>query len=459
MIDQAERDKQIAQGERLWNRGEISRAEACFRLAVAADPGSAQAHAQLAWCLPESTRTQEAIRHLRTAKDLDPASEKVLESLAKLLVRAGEFDEADQTFRRVLRLNPHSATSLAGVVGCRRFREEDRGLASMIAAAAEESGRTEKQQAHLHRAAGKAYDDLGEYATAMRHFDESNRISEIMSKKEGKAFNAEALGQYTDLLLEAFTADRFDQPASVGSRSELPVLIVGMIRSGTTLMDQMLSRHPDIASAGELNYWTSPHPGVFMRGLLQGRIDLAQANEICSEYRILLRKSGLSESRVIDKMPMNFLGLGLIHLLFPNARIIHCRRNPIDTCLSIYVTELGTPRANFAVSRRNIVAMYRQYLRLMEHWRTVLPPDRFLEVDYEAVVADQETQATRVVDFLGLEWDPVCVDTSSLGVVSTPSAWQARQPVYSTSVERWRRYEPWLGELAELSAPSESTGI
>jgi hypothetical protein len=271
----------------------------------------------------------------------------------------------------------------------------------------------------------------------------------------GENFNSEALSSYVSLLIETFTPQTFAQFSGLGSTSELPVLIVGMIRSGTTLTDQILCRHPKVASAGELNYWTDSQPGVLMHQLLRGRIAPKLAAEICSEYRIVLRKAGGASRRIIDKMPMNFLGLGLIHTLFPQARIVHCRRHPVDTCLSIYCTELGASRPNFAVSRRNIVFMYRQYQRLMAHWRTVLPWAQFLEVDYESLTNEPEVQVKRLVDFLGLEWDETCLDQRvPETVVTTPSAWQARQPIYRTSVERWRKYQPWLGEFAELFPPS-----
>jgi len=456
ITDSEERQRQIAFGEKLYRQGNVGGAAACFRLALAADPGSAQAHAQLAWCLTEPTKAHEAIEHLRIAMDLDPHSEKVLESLATLLVRAGDFDEASQIFTQALRLNPGSATALCGLVGCRKFGPNDRDLTERIASAAEEGGRTEKQRAHLHRAAGKAYDDLGEYETAMRHFDISNQISEQITLRQGKPFGAPQLEAYTNLLIDVFTPEPFIRYSMIGSNSELPVLVVGMIRSGTTLLDEILSRHPKVASAGEVNFWTGPAPGVMLKEFLRGKVDTAKANEVCQAYRILLRGAGPGKIRIIDKMPMNFLGLGLIHLLFPRARIIHCRRNPLDTCLSIYITELGTPRADFAVSRRNILFMYKQYLRLMEHWRSVLPPDCFLEVDYEAIVANQEFEIRRVIEFLGLDWDDTCLEVGKNStIVTTPSAWQARQPIYSTSVERWRRYEPWLGEFRELLPESE----
>jgi tetratricopeptide (TPR) repeat protein len=445
------RDRLLAEGERLYNAGNIAGAKVSFRLAIESDPLCPQAHAQLSWCLVEPRDALEAIQHLRIASDLDPSSEKVLESLGKLLVQVGKFEEAEEIFRKVLELNPRSATSLCGVVGCRKMTQADRALVERIAIAAADPNRVANQRAHLHHAAGKAYDDMGEHEVAMEHFDASNGISERLMIEAGESFNAAALRSYVSLLIDTFTPEIFTRFSALGSTSGLPVLIVGMIRSGTTLTDQLLCRHPKIASAGELNYWTGSQPGSLMRQLLIGRIDRKLADEICHEYRLVLRKAGGASRRIIDKMPMNFLGLGLFHLLFPQARIIHCRRHPVDTCLSIYCTELGASRPNFAVSRPDIVFMYRQYLRVMAHWRNVLPSSQFLEVDYESLTIEPELELRRLVDFLGLEWDSACLDQRPPEtVVTTPSAWQARQPIYRTSIERWRKYEPWLGEFAEL---------
>jgi hypothetical protein len=148
--------------------------------------------------------------------------------------------------------------------------------------------------------------------------------------------------------------------------------------------------------------------------------------------------------------------IGLIHSVFPRARIIHCRRNPLDTCLSIYFTQFLT-RMHFANDRSDLVHEYRQYERLMAHWRTVLPLDRFLEVDYETLVADREAGTRRLIAFCGLDWDQACLrPEDNRRIVRTASVWQARQPVYRSSIGRWRNYEPWLGELREL-LPAEAT--
>jgi hypothetical protein len=168
------------------------------------------------------------------------------------------------------------------------------------------------------------------------------------------------------------------------------------------------------------------------------------------DYLALLRTCSATASCVTDKMPFNFLFLGLIHRLFPGARIIHCRRAPIDTALSIYFTHFSGTH-DFAYRRDDIVHYYREYLRLMDHWRAILPPDRLLEVDYEDMVADPEAVSRRMVAFSGLDWDPACLDFHKTDrPILTASAWQARQPVYRNSTARWKHYEPWLGALRQL---------
>jgi hypothetical protein len=161
----------------------------------------------------------------------------------------------------------------------------------------------------------------------------------------------------------------------------------------------------------------------------------------------VLRGISPAAERVTDKTPGNFQLLGPIHLIFPQARIIHCRRNPIDTCLSIYFTYFGTMK-DFTGDRGNIVFFYEQYLRLMAHWRRALPDNRFLEIDYEALVANRERLTRHMIGFCGLDWDEACLRSErNRRVIKTASNWQARQPVYTTSVARWRHYEPWLGEF------------
>jgi hypothetical protein len=249
-------------------------------------------------------------------------------------------------------------------------------------------------------------------------------------------------------LIERFTSDFFARHARGGGSDETPILVLGMPRSGTTLTERIVSSHRSVAGGGELAFWN-------LKGAVWVDADAGSlagaAEEIRADYLRVLRGIGPDALRVTDKMTFNFLWIGLVHLLFPSARFIHCRRNAIDTCLSIYTRQFGDNWL-FASDRGDLAFYYRQYLRLMEHWRAVIPSNRLLEVDYEDTTDAPEETARNLVAFCGLEWDPACLrPESNPDAVKTASRWQARQPIYRSSVERWRNYEPWLGELRELS--------
>jgi hypothetical protein len=231
---------------------------------------------------------------------------------------------------------------------------------------------------------------------------------------------------------------------------ETPVLIVGMPRSGTTLVEQIVSSHHAVAAGGELGFWRERNRAGL--GIFAADTDPDDARRLAEDYLQVLRTISPSAARVTDKLPFNFAHLGIIRQVFPRATIVHCRRHPIDTCLSNFATNFQIPY-DFAGDRGSLVFFYRQYQRLMAHWRAVLPAERFIEVDYEVLVADPEPLTRRLVAACGLDWDEACLAPHrNRRAIGTASLWQARQPIYRTSVERWRRYEPWLGELRALLA-------
>jgi hypothetical protein len=257
--------------------------------------------------------------------------------------------------------------------------------------------------------------------------------------------------QQNNWRIQAFAAESLRAMPTSDIESERPILVVGMIRSGTTLMEQLLARHPAIGGAGEQPFW-SKNEDMINRTVGAGKADSAFFTSLAHGYLDVLGRVDATSARVVDKLPSNYQVLGPIRAALPNARIIHCRRNPVDNALSIYMMYFDTS-PSYGHDRDNIVFMYRQYERLMEHWRSVLPPDRFMEVDYEDVVADSEAVIRRVIAFCGIEWDDRWHQPQDdLRSVRTPSLWQARQPVYRRSMERWRNYEPWLGELKQLLA-------
>ena len=222
-----------------------------------------------------------------------------------------------------------------------------------------------------------------------------------------------------------------------------------MLRSGTSLTEQIIASHPDAFGAGELPYWGAL-PSVDLHRGITGDIDSAFIGRIAAEYEQVLQHYSANASRVVDKMPGNYCWLGLIATVFPHARIIHTQRDPIDTCLSIYFQNFNS-RSAYGTDLEDLAFYYREYVRLMHHWRSVLPPERFLEVPYEALTADQEGWSRRIIGFLGLEWNERCLEFHKTErKVGTASNWQVRQKIYQTSKARWRHYEKHLGPLLGL---------
>lgn len=429
-------------GDLLMGRGRRDEAAVAYERAQAAAPETTYGRLCGAKAMTLRGRPGEAERLLREIVARDRSSAEVYLVLGLLLNEAGRFGEAGAAFERSLALAPGQATAHYGLVVSRKLTEADRPVVARILARLEGPPMAAPQQMTLHFAAGKALDDLKDYAGAIRQFDAANGIRHRLAPFDRGAFE-----RLVDRLIARFSAAFVAAHPQLGSDDETPVLVLGMPRSGTTLVERILSSHPQVAGGGELGFWNERAPA-----LVDAELDAMgeAAARVRGDYLQLLRTIGPEAVRVTDKMPFNFLWVGLVHLLLPRARVVHCRRNPIDTCLSIYQTQFAQ-NWSFASDRGDLVAYYRQYLRLMDHWRAVLPADRFVDVDYEQATREPEATARRLVAFCGLEWDAACLAPErNPDAVRTASKWQARQPIYRTSVERWRNYEPWIGELREL---------
>lgn len=383
---------------------------------------------------------------LRRVVSLEPGFGEAQALLGTVLLQLGRFAEAGAVLERAIELQPNSPRPYIELVESRKTQEEHRQLLQQMTAMVQQAKLSAEDRRGLHYALGKAFDDLAEYEAAFRHFEEANRL--MLSQLSGEPFDRKAHTALLNLMIERFSERFLDMRKGMGAPTEKPILIVGMIRSGTTLIEQIVSSHPDVAAGGELTYLIQHYEKVLAppagTTLPQVLMDFARG------YLALLNSIGGSKLRVTDKMPNNYFLLGLIHTIFPNARIIHCRRNPADTCTSIYTTPFPRP-LSYAHSPEAIVFYYKEYQRVMEHWRKVLPADRFLEVDYEKLVANPPLETQRMIKFCGLDWDDSCLHHyRNTGAIRTPSWWQARQPVYGTSKGRWRNYEPWLGAFREL---------
>jgi Flp pilus assembly protein TadD len=422
--------------------GRIDEAIGHFRAAAGVAPTTTDRRMDLVMALVLEERMADAEAKLRELVAADPGASEAHALLGRILAESGQFDTAADCFRIALAQQPQKAGVYYHLARARKLTEADRPLIRKMIAAAPAVTLAD-HTIKLNLAIAKAFDDLGEYEQAIRHIGRANVVRKTLS-----TFDRGALAGFVDALIGLYTPQFLARREPRGDPSEQPVLIVGMPRSGTTLTEQILSSHPAVAGAGELSFWPGRDP-LLGGGLDDARLGATQS-AVARDCLALLKRLAPGAVRVIDKNPYNFFCLGLFHIVFPRGRIVHCRRHPIDTCLSIVSTHLN-PRGDVPFDFDDLAFYYRQYQRLMDHWRVTLQADRFFEVDYEAVVADPETQSRALVASLGLDWDPACLrPEDNRRVVRTSSAWQVRQPIYRASLERWRRYEPWLGALSEL---------
>ena len=430
-------------GALVFTLGHREEAAGCFRRAAATGPSTSFGRLGKARALLAEGHDHEAELVLRKMLARDPANAMAQDLLGNVLSEFGRFEEARECFQHAIECAPLLAGSFYDLVRCRRVTRNDDGLLERMEAALATPGLDESHRQRLHLAIGKAADDLGDYGLAMKHFDAADDV-----RRRSVAFDSTAFSIETDRLIARCTSELMARAPALGSRDETPVLILGMPRSGTTLVEQIISAHPEVAGGGELNFWNE-------RGAVWHRSGGAGTETpflvpAAKDYLVVLRAIAPKSARVTDKMPFNFLWAGLIHLAFPRATIIHCRRAPVDTALSIHQTHFH-PSLAFPTGGADLVAYFQSYQRLTRHWRKVLPPDRFIEVEYENLTNEPEPVIRRIIAACGLAWNDACLrPESNPRAVKTPSKWQTRQPIYRTSVARWRRYEPWLGPLRKL---------
>jgi tetratricopeptide (TPR) repeat protein len=432
-----------------WGRNE--EAIEAYRKVKSSSPNTQLGRAGEARALLMQGAHDELLRVLRRAVTLDPNDALALEMLGGVLSSAGAFQEAAGAYDRALALAPDMVGAYYDLVRCRRITEADAPLIARMRAALRLPGLEPDRLSKLHLAIGKALDDLGDYKEAMRAFDAAQAVRDRKSPFELTAFE-----QRVDRIIARFGPDLPARAAMMGNDDPTPVLILGLPRSGTTLLEQIVSAHGRVVGGDELRFWSERGGLIEMAG---AGVEEQFVTQAAADYLALLRSLGPSAARVTDKMPFNFLWAGLIHLAFPRATIIHCRRRLIDTALSIHQTHFAL-RLNMPTGGEALVGYCRVYERLMDHWRRVLPSDRLIEVNYENLTSEPERVIRRVVAATGLAWDPACLSPErNARVVKTPSKWQARQPIYRTAVDRWRSYESCLGPLRALAEPTRDTAF
>ncbi|HEV3262553.1 MAG TPA: sulfotransferase [Gemmataceae bacterium] len=432
-------------------KGKIADAMAHYREALRLNPSFAAAYNNLGLLLLEEGKADEAMANFQQALRLQPDMANAHCNRGMALVQLGEFDAGEASLRESVRYDPNYAppyTHLANLLG-RRFPEKDMDAVRQLLANPHLS---DDNRCRLHFALAHVHDARGEYAEAARHARTAHALDQSVRSRSGLRYNPEAYAQVVDRVLATFTPEFFTRVRGAGIESELPVFVFGLPRSGTSLVEQILASHSQVQGAGEFGLGPRIFQSLLVPGGSEveavsafGRIDNNSLRELAGRSLGLLPVTDSGITRVVDKLPENYLALGVLAALFPRARFIHCRRDLRDVAVSCWVT--GFTDVNWTNDLAAIGSRFLEYRRLMAHWRQVLPVP-VLEMSYEKVVADLESEARRLVAACGLEWDPACLAFyETRRQVSTASASQVRQPIYSRSVGRWRHYEDALAPL------------
>jgi tetratricopeptide (TPR) repeat protein len=425
-----------------------------YAAVLARNPEQVDAMAGMANTLKNTGRHDEALAMARRVVALRPNFGPAAGLHGSILAEIGSIDEALEEYRRAIGLAPNRPEFLYHLALLTRNRPGDATLQGLEAVLPRVASFPPREQCLVHFALAKAYDDIGERECGFAQLLQGNAI-----KRSHTEYDEAATLGAMDRLRHIFTAELLTARGGMGDPSAAPVFIVGMPRSGTTLVEQTLASHEAVFGAGERLELTQAVGRLNAERLGAPRFPEAvwtmtndALHRMGAEYLAALRLLAPDAARITDKMPGNFLFVGLIRLILPNARIIHTMRDPVDTCLSCY-SKLFTGAQSYTYDLAELGRYYRAYRRLMAHWRAVLPADIFLDVEYEALVDDHEAQARRIVAHCGLDWDPACLEFYRTSrPVHTASMVQVRQPIYRSSVGRWRPDPALLQPLLEALA-------
>jgi tetratricopeptide (TPR) repeat protein len=448
-------DVHYNRGNALAQLERVEEAVSAYQRAIELDSNFHHALTRLVQLLWERRQPERAIAFADRACKATPNSAEVHTARGLIRQIMGQRDGARADYETALRILPSHADALSNYVHLERIREPDDWRIQRLESLVNRRQRPLSDRAVLHFALGKAYDDVGAVPAAFSHFDTGARF--VRSQID---YDEDRENRVLSRLIGAFTREQIDRYEADGLSTEQPVFVIGMPRSGTTLTEQILASHPQIYGAGELELTTravrdvtvGARPGPRESGSRKYNLDVMpqRARDYLDGARALAPDPDVA--RIVDKMPGNAWRVGFIHLMFPNARIIHCARDPLDTCLSCFQKLFATGH-HWSYDLQELGRHYRRYHRVMQHWEKILP-GRTLTVRYEDTVADLEGQARRIVDHVGLEWDPACLDYyRTERAVMTASHSQVRQPIYASSVRRWEAYRPYLQPLVDALGP------
>jgi len=432
-------------GSALIRCGRFREAAAAFNAVLALNPASVQALCGLGEALGGLDRHEDAAAHFARALALAPGIALLHYNYGSALAFLGRSEEARRAFARAAALDPAVPSYRYAAMATKKTAPDDPHLQALEAMVVHAERYPAAEQAELHMALAKAYDDLEAYSRAFEHLKQGNAI-----KRSLVAYDEEKELAAMKAVAAVFGKEFLAARAGQGDPSPLPIFIVGMPRSGTSLVEQILASHPAVYGAGE----RTDLPDLVGAGEAGADFPSNVAGLTLEALRhlgerIVAKLSALAPkaTHVTDKLPGNFLYIGLIRLMLPRARIVHVRRNALDTCFSCF-TKLFDGNVPYTYDLGELGRYYRAYAALMAHWRAVLPEGAMVEIDYEALVADFEPQTRRLLAACGLDWDARCLDFhKTRRNVRTASTFQVRQPLYQSAVGRAAGYEAWLAPL------------
>jgi tetratricopeptide (TPR) repeat protein len=431
-------------GTTLRWRGRTGNSEAPLRRALKLKPTHTDAQVSLSTTLLLGGRLAEAKNLLDNALRLAPRNVPALVAMGQVAGAEGRFGEADSLFRRALEADPRFQGAWAALVWLRRMTAAD-GAWLRHAEAIADGGLPPLHEANIRYAIGKYYDDIGDFGRAFRSYRRANDLQKVAADP----YDREARTRFVDDLIRVYTRETLARASRGAADSMRPVFVVGMPRTGTSLVEQIIASHPAASGAGELGFW-SEAMRKHEKAIRSEPIGESLRKKLSSGYLRVLGEYRADALRIVDKATFNSEYLGVIHSVFPNARMIYVRRQPIDTCLACYFQQFSQDM-NFMMDLSDLAHYYRQHHRIVAHWRSVLPPGVLLDVPYEELVADPQAWTRRIVDFIGLPWDEKCLNFhETQRTVLTASFWQVRQRIYDRSVGRSRNYRKYLDPLLGL---------
>jgi tetratricopeptide (TPR) repeat protein len=430
-------------GNALFEAQKVDESVLRFSQALKLREDYAPAHLGLALAFRQQRRPADALESCRTALRNKPDFPEALSFLGELEADQGRFAEAERLFRLCLSIRPQFVFATTGLATLKRITaQEADGIVRML----EEKRLPIGEEISLRYALGSFFDGCARYDEAFAEYAQANDLA----KRRQPAYEPSKVTRRVDRIIEDFVA--FDDPLQDRPAPRpMPIFIIGMPRSGTSLAEQILASHPEIFGGGEIVFWSAVCDAWFAaHGQDEPTKPLLE--RYAADYLVKLQALRTNARLIVDKMPVNFLYAGLIHAALPHARFIHLQRHPIDTCLSIYFQNFYNI-GSYASDLEALAHYYAEYLRIMAHWRAVLPPATMLEVPYESLVSDPEPWTRRMLDFVGVPWNSQCLEFHQVDrSVITASRWQVRQKIHTQSIERWRRYEKFVSPLHTLLA-------